>query len=63
MNAARAGFFWWELDITYWTLRLLAMLGIIWDLREVPADVLAEAFDRNRNRPPEREELPSPGSN
>ena len=42
MNSARQGFYWWEIDITYYVLRLLAALGIIWDLRPVPDEVLAE---------------------
>ena len=39
-GAARQGFYWWEIDLTYYGLRLLAALGIIWDLREVPAAML-----------------------
>jgi stearoyl-CoA desaturase (delta-9 desaturase) len=35
-GAARQGFYWWEIDLTYYGLRVLAALGIIWDLREVP---------------------------
>jgi stearoyl-CoA desaturase (delta-9 desaturase) len=35
-GAARQGFHWWEIDLTYYGLRLLSTLGIIWDLREVP---------------------------
>ena len=42
MNASRAGFYWWELDLTYWVLRALALTGLVWDLRQVPRDVLAE---------------------
>ena len=38
-GAARQGFFWWEIDFTYYMLRLLAFLGIIWDLKEVPVAV------------------------
>ena len=34
---ARQGFYWWEIDITYYVLRLLAALGVIWDLKPVPA--------------------------
>lgn len=34
-GAARQGFYWWEIDLTYYGLRLLAALGIIWDLKEV----------------------------
>ena len=39
-GAARQGFYWWELDFTYYGLRLLAALGIIWDLKQVPAKLL-----------------------
>jgi stearoyl-CoA desaturase (delta-9 desaturase) len=42
MNAARAGFYWYEPDPTYWVLRVLALLGIVWDLREVPVEVLKD---------------------
>jgi len=42
MNSARAGFYWWELDLTYYVLRLLALLGVVWDLHAVPAKVLEE---------------------
>ncbi len=31
--SARQGFYWWELDLTYYGLRALAALGLIWDLR------------------------------
>jgi stearoyl-CoA desaturase (delta-9 desaturase) len=40
--AARAGFRWWELDLTYLILRGLAGLGIVWDLRTVPGHILEE---------------------
>lgn len=35
-GAARQGFFWWEIDITYYLLRLLAVFGIVKELRAVP---------------------------
>ncbi|MEQ8583139.1 MAG: acyl-CoA desaturase [Marinoscillum sp.] len=35
-TAARQGFFWWEIDITYYILRVFGFLGLIWDIREVP---------------------------
>ncbi len=34
--AARQGFYWWEVDITYYVLRALAAVGLIWDLHGVP---------------------------
>ena len=40
-GSARQGFYWWEIDLTYYGLRLLAALGIIWDLKEVPRAMLA----------------------
>lgn len=38
--SARQGFYWWEVDLTYYVLKLLSWLGIIWDLRPVPPQVL-----------------------
>ena len=38
-GAARQGFYWWEVDFSYYGLRLLAALGLIWELRCVPRAV------------------------
>jgi stearoyl-CoA desaturase (Delta-9 desaturase) len=35
-NSARQGFTWWEVDLTYYTLKLLSLLGIVWDLKPAP---------------------------
>ncbi|MEZ6020304.1 MAG: acyl-CoA desaturase [Planctomycetota bacterium] len=35
-GAARMGFRWWEVDLSYYLLRVLAGLGLVWDLRPVP---------------------------
>jgi len=32
-TSARLGFFWWEIDISYYALRMLALFGIVWDLK------------------------------
>ncbi len=40
MTSARQGFRWWEVDITYYALRALALCGVVWDLREPPAEML-----------------------
>ena len=42
-SSARQGFRWWQIDTTYYGLKALAMLGIVKDLRRVPARVLDEA--------------------
>jgi stearoyl-CoA desaturase (delta-9 desaturase) len=38
--SARQGFYWWEVDLTYYGLKLLAALRIISRLKPVPAKVL-----------------------
>jgi stearoyl-CoA desaturase (delta-9 desaturase) len=38
--SARQGFFWWEVDLTYTTLRVLAWLGLVHDLRQPTAAAL-----------------------
>jgi stearoyl-CoA desaturase (delta-9 desaturase) len=40
--SARQGFYWWEIDITYYLLVILSWLGIIRDLRPVPEDRLRQ---------------------
>lgn len=42
-RTARAGFYWWEIDITYYILRSLAALGVIRNLRAVPPEAYEEA--------------------
>jgi len=42
MASARQGFFWWEIDITYYTLKIMSWLGIVWDLRKVPTHLLTQ---------------------
>jgi len=39
-GAARQGFYWWEIDLTYMTLKVMAWLGLVRDLKPVPAKVL-----------------------
>lgn len=38
-TATRQGFFWWELDLTYYLLVVLSWIGVIWHLKPVPAHV------------------------
>lgn len=40
--SARQGFFWWEIDLTYYGLWALSKTGLIWSLRPVSARVLRE---------------------
>ena len=49
--SARQGFFWWEYDITYYLLRALAAVGLVWDLHGVPAHVRAGTRKAAGKRP------------
>jgi stearoyl-CoA desaturase (delta-9 desaturase) len=39
-SSVRQGFRWWQIDLTYDLLRLMALTGIVWDLREPPRHVV-----------------------
>jgi stearoyl-CoA desaturase (delta-9 desaturase) len=52
-NSTRQGFFWWEIDITYYGLKALSMLGLIWDLKPVPARLLRPQPAKEVERPHE----------
>jgi stearoyl-CoA desaturase (delta-9 desaturase) len=43
-GSATLGFLWWELDPTYWVLRALSAIGLIWDLRQPPEVVRARVL-------------------
>ena len=55
-SSANQGFRWWEIDVTYYLLCLLELLGLIWDLRRPPRGVLESGLERvTRRRPPTRD--------
>jgi stearoyl-CoA desaturase (delta-9 desaturase) len=33
-SSANQGFFWWEIDISYYLIRLLSRLGLVWNIRK-----------------------------
>ncbi len=35
-SSTRQGFYWWEIDITYYLLKAMSWCGLIWDLKPVP---------------------------
>jgi stearoyl-CoA desaturase (delta-9 desaturase) len=46
----RQGFHWWQIDITYYVLKVLSWVGLIWDLREPPAEVVAGTWRPSKHR-------------
>lgn len=44
-TASRQGFFWWEVDITWYVLKGFEAVGLIWDVKGVPDHI---KYSRNR---------------
>lgn len=42
-GSVRQGFRWWEIDLTWYGLKLMATLGLVYDLKPIPAWVTARA--------------------
>jgi len=47
-TSVNQGFFWWELDISYYVLRLLSLFRVVWDLKTPPQHILDAAKVQNR---------------
>lgn len=47
-SSVNQGFYWWEVDITFYALRFLKLLGLVWDLRLPPQKVLDEGLLAHR---------------
>ena len=39
-SSVRQGFRWWEIDLTYYILKALSWVGVVWDLKTPPAEVV-----------------------
>lgn len=38
-GSTRQGFSWWQIDISYFLLKMMERLGLVWDIREPPAEL------------------------
>ncbi len=43
-SCTRNGFYWWEIDPTYYGLKMLSWTGLIWGLKPVPQSILDEGI-------------------
>lgn len=43
-SSTRNGFYWWEIDLTYYGLKMLSWTGFIWGFKAVPKRVLEEGM-------------------
>ena len=48
-SATRNGFYWWEIDITYYMLKALSWTGFIKGLKSVPQSIYEEAANAHHN--------------
>jgi stearoyl-CoA desaturase (Delta-9 desaturase) len=46
-STAHQGFFWWEIDVSYYVLRALNLLGLVHDLRVLPKHMLTKQLIRD----------------
>ncbi len=44
-TASRQGFFWWEFDFTWYILKAMSAVGLIWDMKGVPDHI---KYSKNR---------------
>jgi stearoyl-CoA desaturase (delta-9 desaturase) len=43
-GSERQGMYWWEIDISHYTLRFLSLFGLVWDIRTHPERLYEEAI-------------------
>jgi stearoyl-CoA desaturase (delta-9 desaturase) len=52
-SSARQGFRWWQIDLTYYVLRLLALTRLVWDVREPPRHIVDSPRPKAKGAPAE----------
>jgi stearoyl-CoA desaturase (delta-9 desaturase) len=50
MNVTRQGFYWWEIDISYYLLKALSWTGLIWNLKPVPLAAYGNSNRVSKNK-------------
>jgi stearoyl-CoA desaturase (Delta-9 desaturase) len=48
-SSTRQGFRWYQIDMTYYVLKVASWTGLVWDLREPPAEVVSNEHRLGRN--------------
>jgi len=57
-SSANQGFFWWEIDISFYVLKVLSWFGIVWDLRTPSEKVLRSNLEAKPVTPARLPEAP-----
>lgn len=42
-GSANQGFYWWEIDVSYYILKMLSWVGLVWNVRTAPAHKVKDA--------------------
>ena len=50
-RSARQGFYWWEIDLSFYVLKLLEVAGVVWDVEGVPRHVRERTIKAAAARP------------
>lgn len=53
-SSANQGFYWYEVDMSYYILKFLSFFGIVWDLKKPPQKVLDEGLRRDAEKRKEK---------
>jgi stearoyl-CoA desaturase (delta-9 desaturase) len=55
MSSANQGFFWWEVDLSYYLIRFFQALGLVWEVRTPPEKIrratISAEVDANATAP------------
>jgi len=47
-SSERQGYYWWEIDITHYILRILSWFRLVWDIKTPPKEIYVEAKQKKR---------------
>lgn len=49
-GSTRQGFYWWQIDITYYFLKIMSWLGLVWGLKPIPERVYLDSKMMQRKK-------------
>ena len=59
-SSANQGFFWWEVDLSFYLIKLFQAVGLVWEVRTPPQKILADTIAARADQPDAVERITSP---
>ena len=59
-SSANQGFFWWEVDLSFYLIKLFQAVGLVWEVRTPPQKILADTIAARADQPEAVERITSP---